>query len=356
MKLKHVEQKLKAKRILVTGHTGFTGSWVRIWLESIGAQFYGLSLDNSDDISLSKLLESRINSEFIGDIADSNFVFKVFEKVKPEYVLHLAAQPIVSVGYMDPFRTITSNTQGMAVILEACRITSSVETIVCVTTDKVYKNLELGKAFIETDELKGGDPYSLSKSASEHVIEAYHEVFNHSNRKINLHVARGGNIVGGGDYAVDRIIPDLVRSIIYRQPILIRQPNSNRPWQHVLSLIHGYFLLLAKENLSDQGIYECWNFGPSGKKDFSVSEIIDLFTSKWESPQVVFLEKSFKESKKLNIDSTKALNELNWKAEWNFHDVFSNTIDWYKSVHTQEAAAREISELQLSLYRSLHSK
>ena len=112
MKLKHVEQKLKAKRILVTGHTGFTGSWVRIWLESIGAQFYGLSLDNSDDISLSKLLESRINSEFIGDIADSNFVFKVFEKVKPEYVLHLAAQPIVSVGYMDPFRTITSNTQG----------------------------------------------------------------------------------------------------------------------------------------------------------------------------------------------------------------------------------------------------
>lgn len=354
MNLNQVEKKLKSKRILVTGHTGFTGSWVRMWLETIGVDFYGLSQDNYDDISLCKQLDLRIRNEFIGDISDYNFVFKVFDKIQPEYVLHLAAQPIVSVGYSDPFRTITSNTQGTAVVLEACRRTASVETIVCVTTDKVYKNLEAGRKFSESDELRGGDPYALSKSAAEHVIEAYHYVFKQSKKNINLHVARGGNIVGGGDYSVNRIIPDLVRSVLESKPILIRQPNSSRPWLHVLSLIHGYFLLLTKENLKMEDVYQCWNFGPSEGYELTVNDIIQLFASRWKTPKVVIKGKSFKESEKLQIDSSKAESQLNWKTQWDYRNVFVNTIDWYKSVHTEESTARKISELQIDKYRSMY--
>jgi CDP-glucose 4,6-dehydratase len=355
MNLLTAENKLKQKRILVTGHTGFTGSWVRIWLESIGIEFYGLSFDNLDEISLQKQLNSRIKNEFIGDVADSNFVFKVFSEVKPDYVLHLAAQPIVSIGYLEPFRTITSNTLGTAVVLEACKRTDSVRKIVCVTTDKVYKNLDLGQKFIESDELKGGDPYSLSKSAAENIIEAYYQVFAKSNRNITLHVARGGNIVGGGDYSQDRIIPDLVRSIIDDKPILIRQPNSSRPWQHVLSLVHGYILLLAEETSGSKSTYQCWNFGPFSDANLTVADIISFFNLRWQTPRLQFTESNFKESSTLSIDSNKAFTELNWDVKWGVNKIFSNTIDWYKLVHTNQKTAKEISELQLADYRILHS-
>ena len=355
MNLMQAENRLKKKRILVTGHTGFTGSWVRIWLESLGIELYGLSFDNPDEVSLQKQLNSRIKNEFIGDVADSNFVFKVFDKVKPDYVLHLAAQPIVSIGYLEPFRTITSNTFGTAVILEACRRTNSVKKIVCATTDKVYKNLDLGHKFIESDELKGGDPYSLSKSAAEDIIEAYYQIFVKSNRKISLHVARGGNIVGGGDYSQDRIVPDLVRSILNDKPIMIRQPNSSRPWQHVLSLVHGYILLLAEENSGHETIYQCWNFGPFSEANLTVAEIISFFNTRWQTPKFQLVENSFKESRTLSIDSNKAFTKLNWDVKWEASNIFSNTIDWYKLVHTKQKTAKEISELQLMDYRILHS-
>jgi CDP-glucose 4,6-dehydratase len=172
----------------------------------------------------------------------------------------------------------------------------------------------------------------------------------------NILPAAAGNIVGGGDYSVNRIIPDLVRSVINSKPILIRQPNSSRPWQHVLSLIHGYFLLLTKENLNTENIYECWNFGPSEKYEFTVNEIIELFASRWQSPKIQFVEKNFKESEKLQIDSSKAESQLNWKTKWDYRNVFINTIDWYKTVHTTEITARKISELQLEQYRSMHNK
>jgi CDP-glucose 4,6-dehydratase len=355
MKLDVAEQVLKGKKILVTGHTGFTGSWVRVWFNSIGVEMIGLSLENTDQLSMQKLLEFSKNQEYIGDIADENFVFGVFEKVKPDLVLHLAAQPIVSVGYADPFSTLKSNTQGTAVILEACNRTSSVSSIVCITTDKVYKNIGSGRRFLESDELEGGDPYASSKSAAEHVIAAYGQVFKQQGRNMGLQVARGGNIVGGGDYAQDRIMPDLVRSIIGNTTVQVRQPNSTRPWQHVTSLIHGYIALLARqENTQDQN-HEVWNFGPLPQKQLTVTEIIEMFGSKWKQPRIEYSVGKFHEALSLDIDSSKAAHLLQWKPRWDTEQVLSNTIDWYRAVHEMRENPTKITEEQISKYRSTHN-
>ena len=353
MILKNAENRLKGSKVMITGHTGFTGTWTQLWLDSIGAECFGLSFENKDKYSLRKFTKLRPSGEFIGDVADSTFVLDTFAKVKPDFVLHLAAQPIVSEAYSDPLRTVLSNTQGTAVVLEACRKIKSVQSVVCVTSDKVYKNLETGKRFTESDELGGKDPYSASKSAAEHIISAYQQVFEYERRKINFQVARGGNIVGGGDYSKDRLIPDLVLSIIDNKKIIIRNPNSTRPWQHVLSLVHGYILLLAKHN--EENLFGTWNFGPLTNKELKVSEIIKLFESNWKLPPLNYGHPIYFESKNLNIDSTNAVNNLGWMPRWNYEKIFNATINWYKNVHTSNSDPLVISNIQLNEYRNLHS-
>jgi CDP-glucose 4,6-dehydratase len=355
MNLRQAEDELRGRRILVTGHTGFTGAWMQIWLNEIGAECYGLSFENNDEMSMSKFTKIKPKMEFIGDVADASFVFKVFDQVKPEYVLHLAAQPIVSVAYKDPFRTVMSNAHGTAVVLEACMRSEYVKTVVCVTTDKVYKNLETGRRFVESDELGGGDPYSASKSAAEQIISMYSQILKHGGHKLSLQVARGGNIVGGGDYSQDRIIPDLVRSCLQNEPINVRQPDSTRPWQHVLSLAHGYILLLAKDAYRGTNSFGVWNFGPIGDKDLTVSEIIEIFKQEWKNPRIEYSETNFIESHNLGIDSNKAKNLLNWSPKWDQEQVFTKTIAWYKEVHLNEENALNFSKEQLNQYRKLHS-
>lgn len=356
MNLQQAENELRGRRVLVTGHTGFTGTWMQIWLNEIGAECYGLSFENIDEMSMSKYTKIKPVVEFFGDVADDSFVFEVFNKVKPEYVIHLAAQPIVSVAYKDPFRTVTSNAHGTAVVLEACMRSEYVKTVVCVTTDKVYKNLETGHRFVESDELGGGDPYSASKSAAEQIISMYSQILKNSGNKLSLQVARGGNIVGGGDYSQDRIIPDLVRSCLEDKPINVRQPESTRPWQHVLSLAHGYILLLAKDAYSGTNSFGVWNFGPIGDKDLKVSEIIEIFKQEWKNPTIEYNETNFSESHNLGIDSTKAKVMLNWSPKWSQEQVFKQTIAWYKEVHINGENALDFSKQQLNLYRKLHSE
>jgi len=356
MNLQQAENQLRGRRVLVTGHTGFTGAWMQIWLNEIGAECYGLSFENEDEMSMGKSTKIKPKMEFIGDVADASFVFEVFDQVKPEYVLHLAAQPIVSVAYKDPLRTVMSNAHGTAVVLEACTRSEFVKTVVCVTTDKVYKNLETGHRFVESDELGGSDPYSASKSAAEHIISMYSQILKHRGHKLSLQVARGGNIVGGGDYSQDRIIPDLVRSCLENKPINVRQPDSTRPWQHVLSLIHGYILLLAKDVYSCTHSFGVWNFGPIGDENLKVSEIIEIFKHEWRNPRIEYNKTNFLESHNLGIDSSKAKNLLNWLPKWNQEQVFSQTIAWYREVHQNERDALNFSREQLNLYRELHSE
>jgi CDP-glucose 4,6-dehydratase len=354
MNLQQAENELRGRRVLVTGHTGFTGTWMLIWLNEIGAECYGLSFENTDEMSMSKYTKIKPMVEFIGDVADACFVFEVFDQVKPEYVLHLAAQPIVSVAYKDPFRTVMSNAQGTAVVLEACMRSEYVKTVVCVTTDKVYKNSETGHRFVESDELGGGDPYSASKSAAEHIISMYSQILKNSGHKLSLQVARGGNIVGGGDYSKDRIIPDLVRSCLEKKPINVRQPDSTRPWQHVLSLAHGYILLLAKDTYNGEYSFGVWNFGPTGDKDLKVSEIIEIFKQEWKNPRIEYGETNFLESHNLGINSKKAKDLLNWLPKWDQKQIFTQTISWYKEVHLNKENALDFSKEQLDNYRKLH--
>jgi CDP-glucose 4,6-dehydratase len=353
MNLQGAESRLRGSKIIITGHTGFTGTWAQLWLDSLGVECFGLSFENQDKYSIRKSTKLKPSAEFIGDIGDSQFVLDTFATVEPDLVLHLAAQPIVSVSYSDPLRTFLSNTHGTAVVLEACRKIKSVQSVVCVTTDKVYRNLETRKRFVESDELGGKDPYSASKSAAELVISAYRQVFEHERRQISINVARGGNIVGGGDYSKDRLIPDLVRSIIEDKKILIRQPNSTRPWQHVLSLVHAFILLLAKTD--ERNSFDTWNFGPITKKNLNVSQIIELFESNWKMPFIDYGGPSFVESKDLYIDSTKAMNNLGWLPQWDYEKIFSTTINWYKEVHASTTDALKISNIQLNEYRNLHN-
>jgi CDP-glucose 4,6-dehydratase len=352
MDLEQMEKILSNKKILITGHTGFTGTWARLWLEIIGAEYIGLSSRNRGHYLMDELISFESNTNFICDITNSELVFEIFQRVKPNYVLHLAAQPIVSLSYLNPFETITSNAQGTAVILEACRRTNSVENVVCVTTDKVYKNLETKKSFKESDELGGSDPYSASKTAAEFIIKAYERVFDENQSKINLNVARGGNIIGGGDYSLDRIIPDIVRSIIEDKPLCVRQPNSTRPWQHVLALIHGYFLLLTRQESEQKPPSNTWNFGPNNNSEFSVSEIIELFGQHWKKPKLKNQEIRFQESKYLSIDSSKARSILEWEPKWNLQETLFKTIEWYKGVHEDSTDAKKLSKIQLQSYRN----
>jgi CDP-glucose 4,6-dehydratase len=355
MRLQQAEKVLANHRVLITGHTGFTGTWAQIWLEAIGAECHGISFENLDELSMRRLTRVSPKSEFLGDIADTSFVYQAFEQIRPHFVLHLAAQPIVSVSYEYPLRTITSNSQGTAVVLDACLKTSSVQSVVCVTTDKVYRNAVAGRKHRESDELGGSDPYSASKSAAEHVVQAYKEIFEYENRKLSLQVARGGNIVGGGDYSQDRIVPDLVKSIINRKPILIRQLESTRPWQHVMSLVHAYVLLLARHEEANSVPFDVWNFGPTIDHQFRVSDILRIFEKEWRLPPVLIGVGDFKESHDLKIDSTKAMNALGWQPKWSNEEVFGQTIDWYRQVHEGNADALSITKLQLSKYREMHA-
>ena len=356
MELLGFEAELAEKRILITGHTGFTGSWARLWLDQIGAKTYGLSFENQDEISMRKLLGRKKENEFIGDVADSEFVFKVFEMVKPQKVLHLAAQPIVSTAYDQPFRTMTSNVQGTAVILEACSRVNSVESLVLVTTDKVYKNRESKKSFVESDELGGEDPYSASKTAAEYVIAGYVQAFSKMNRQLNIEVARGGNIIGGGDYSRNRIIPDLVRSIEKEMPILLRQPHSTRPWQHVLSLIHGYLLLLSRGNQIGDANYGAWNFGPALSDSREVIEIVKLFGENWILPRIEEASETFPESMFLSLNSQKAQSLLDWYPAWDFTESIKKTIEWYKQVHEDSSSALTSTYSQIRAYREALTK
>lgn len=345
------EMNLMGKRILITGRTGFIGQWVQLWLNELGAFTYGLSLKQQIQNQLAKSINPPSDSEFFGDVANRHTCFDFVSRIQPDLVLHLAAQPIVSEAYTDPYTTLTSNVQGTSTILAACANVKSVKTIVCVTTDKVYKNQGKTVSFQEADEIWGNDPYSSSKAATENVIASFAQALAFQGRKLDIHVARCGNAVGGGDYSINRIVPDLVLGILENKTVKVRNLNSIRPWQHVLSLVHGLLLLLSLQNNSRINRYEAWNFGPNSGEANCVSEIIEIFKNYWKSPEIEIVKSSFFEQNRLELNSNKALQELSWESKWNFKQNMFETIDWYRQVHLENAYTRQISLNQILKYR-----
>lgn len=336
---------LEGKRVFVTGHTGFTGSWLVLTLKKLGADVCGFSLEPNTNPSLFE--EAKIDElcqSLIGDITVFDDLAGAMSAFRPEIVIHLAAQPLVRLGYAKPLETFLVNTQGTANLLEACRLTESVTSVVCITTDKVYENQEWDWPYREIDRLGGKDPYSASKSAAEHVIQSYiHSFGPKSERGLRIAVARGGNIIGGGDWALDRLIPDFVRAVSAGGSIEIRYPNSTRPWQHVLALVQGYLQLACKLSADNGSTWQgAWNFGPESADCVPVRALLKKLENAWTSIPIQVSPAERPEAGRLAVDSSKARTRLGWNPVLGIDAVIEMTATWYKNFYEKPQQARNL--------------
>ena len=334
------------KKVLVTGHSGFKGGWLTIWLDKLEAIVSGISLEAQTcpnlftEANISEICESK----FV-DITNLESLSKEIHNIQPEIIIHMAAQSLVRKSYEEPINTFNVNVLGSLNILEAVRECSSVKTVIMVTTDKVYQNNEGGRSYKEDDSLGGHDPYSSSKAASEIVIESYRKSF-FSKENISISSARAGNVIGGGDWSDDRLIPDAVKSWKANKTLEIRSPNSVRPWQHVLEPLSGYLnlALSLKDNKLICG--EPFNFGPLASENKSVREVVSLMADRWQTSNWKIVEdtmSSNKEHNLLQLNCEKAAIKLGWHPVWYLEDTINNTIDWYRSFY--ENGAETIIEL-----------
>lgn len=317
------------KRVLITGHTGFKGSWLALWLHELGAEVFGLAFPPETHPNHWSLLHLPVNEYFI-DIRDKEAVERVFQEVEPEIIFHLAAQPLVRRSYYSPLETWSTNVMGTVHILEACREQDSVRAIVSVTTDKCYENQEWLWGYRENDPLGGYDPYSASKAGSELVAASYRSSFFTSNSAPLLATARAGNVIGGGDWSEDRLLPDLVRALQKGRSLEIRSPESTRPWQHVLESLSGYLLLGQHLYSGDARFAEAWNFGPERESNRTVSDVLIGLNKIWSNVNWhVTMEPQLHESSLLYLDSGKARAKLHWEPVWNFETTLEKTANWY---------------------------
>jgi CDP-glucose 4,6-dehydratase len=346
---------LKGKRIFVTGHTGFTGSWASIWLNLIGAEVYGYSLEPETIPNL--FTEAKVGSIVKGkfsDIRDFDNLKSAISDFQPDLILHLAAQPLVRRGYKTPRETFEINAQGTANVLEAARLTPSVQGVLCITTDKVYKNLEIDYGYVESDELGGKDPYSASKAAAELIIFGYRELIRSQGHKSPIiSVARGGNIVGGGDWSEDRLIPDYIRAYESGEQLTLRYPNSTRPWQHVLSLIEGYLQILSGMLGKSPQIFDrAFNLGPIESSQVSVAGVLKLISKSLPGVETVSEKDALPEAGKLGLNSQLAKDTFGWNPKWTTQQVIEKTASWYSKFLTDKESANDLCLSQITEFSS----
>jgi len=335
----------RGRRVLVTGHTGFKGSWLAMWLQQLGARVCGLALPADASPNHSRLLGLQFDEALI-DLRDACMVRAALRRLEPEMVFHLAAQPLVRHSYREPAATFDTNVMGLVNLLEAVRATPSVRVVVNATTDKCYLNAETGAAFREGDALGGHDPYSASKACAELVSACWRQSFlsqdDGRGHAVALATARAGNVIGGGDWGEARLIPDLVRAATRGQPSLIRQPRAVRPWQHVLEPLAGY-LLLGEQLLADpHAAAEAWNFGPPPAAHRCVQQVIEAFAEAW--PAVRFridgqthAHPHPHEATSLHLDCSKAQQRLRWSAVWDLGTTLRRSALWYRGQHEHGA-------------------
>lgn len=327
----------KGKRVLVTGHTGFKGAWLSTWLRELGAKVLGYALQpyTEGDIFVVSGLDKKIEHT-IGDIRDYKKVAEVFDSFKPEIVFHLAAQPLVLDSYKNPRETYEINVGGTVNVLESCRFCDSTKVIINVTTDKCYENLGEGHKYSEGDRLGGYDPYSSSKACSEIVTSSYRSSFlnpeSFSQHRKSLSSVRAGNIIGGGDWRDNRIVPDCVRALKNAQPISVRNPHAVRPWQYVLEPLRGYLTLALKMHEEPRHYCGAWNFGPGSSSEISVSSLVKKIIQHWEGGiwECAPDSQDLHEADILRLDVEKVKKLLGWKAVLSIDEAVEYTMRWYK--------------------------
>ncbi|RTE07972.1 CDP-glucose 4,6-dehydratase [Paenibacillus whitsoniae] len=333
------QQFWQGKRVLITGNTGFKGSWLSLWLTHLGAEVFGFALEPKNP-SLFKLLRLDQSMAYtFGDVRDTDRVVKAVSELKPEIIFHLAAQSLVRPSYTDPVTTFSTNIMGTVSIMEAARLQDHVRVLINVTSDKCYENKEWIWPYRETDPMGGHDPYSSSKGCSELVTSAYHKsFFDKGNRDIAIASARAGNVIGGGDWAADRLIPDILNALSENRNIVLRNPNAIRPWQHVLEALGGY-LLLAEKVWENKDLSGAWNFGPSPSAETAVVNVASKLVQFWGQSRSKVIYDTLEnphEAMTLKLDSTKAHFLLNWKPRLTLDESLKWIVDWHRQYLQQE--------------------
>ena len=321
------------RSVFITGHTGFKGGWLSFWLSQMGAKVHGYSLEPPTTPNFFTVcnLEKHLESSTIGNILDFHHLHKALDQTSPEVVFHLAAQPLVRESYSSPIATFETNVVGTANVMEACRSVPSIKTIVNITTDKCYENKEWSWPYRENDRLGGRDPYSASKACAEITAAAYRDSFL-TEGNIHLASVRAGNVIGGGDWAADRLIPDFFRALDIGEILTIRSPNAVRPWQHVLEPLSGYLMLAEKLFSEGNAFAEAWNFGPNDDDAKSVSWIVNQLCdrtpgAKWQTDNA----QQPHEAGLLKLDNSKAKTRLGWNPRWNLEMALKKTIEWHQA-------------------------
>jgi len=347
------------KRVLITGHTGFKGSWLSVWLSKLGAQVHGLAVDIPTSPShFNRCCKSILESDLRVDVRQFDQVYRVIDELRPNYIFHLAAQSLVGNSYDDPSKTYTTNFVGSMNILEAMRKIGRSCTVVMITSDKCYENNEWPWGYRETDRLGGSDPYSSSKAATELMIRAYVRSFFSSNdMDIKIGVGRAGNVIGGGDWAKDRILPDLMRSCLKGEKLIVRNPRSTRPWQHVLEPLSGYLMLGATLSKSSHCQGEAFNFGPQNVvPSQTVGDIIGEIAKKWDKIEYSFVTDTNNrkpESGLLKLNCDKAVECLNWRPVLTFDETIDFVVRWYKDYVVSPNEDTGFTSQQIELYSEL---
>ncbi len=358
MKEFNLKKQFKNKKVLITGHTGFKGSWLTAWLVLLGAKITGISLNIPSNPSHFKALKfgKKINHKRM-DIRNLKLLKKTFKKYQPDYVFHLAAQSLVKESYKNPIDTWETNAIGTLNVLESLREVKKNCVVVIITSDKSYKNLEIKRGYKEDDILGGHDPYSASKGAAELAIQSYiNSFFPLKKTKVSIGIARAGNVIGGGDWSENRLIPDCIKSWSKNKKVLIRNPKATRPWQHVLEAIWGYLLLAYKLKKSKKLHGEIFNFGPNNAKNYNVIFLVKLMKTFWKPVSWNIIKKgkkNFLESSLLKLNSNKAKSILKWKCILSFTETINMVTTWYKNYYSKPGKIYETSFNQIKKYQHL---
>lgn len=341
------------RRVFITGHTGFKGSWLSLWLSRLGAKVCGYALAPATTPSMFALarIDEAMTKHVVADVRDAAHLAHELQAAAPEIVFHLAAQPLVRASYRLPVDTWSTNVMGTVHLLEAVRACPSVKSVIVITTDKCYQNREHASGYRETDPLGGNDPYSASKAATELVVHSYRKSYFSKHGPL-LASARAGNVIGGGDWSEDRLIPDTVRAVVASQPLQIRNPNATRPWQHVLEALYGYLLLATRLQAGDETFADAFNFGPDAADNLPVADVLASLQAHWPELawQVEASPDAPHEAQLLYLDSAKAHRMLDWSPRWSLTTGLRATAEWYRTVLHDPHAARAISEQQLDRF------